>query len=145
MTRIKTDWEVLVEQLKRFEGKRNSMYKCPAGFNTIGYGHNLDASPLSDHVIEYILMDDIVQAQQTLDRILPQWRQHDPARQMVLVNMVFQLGSNGFLKFRKFIAALDEKQYEQAAVEMLDSRAARQTPERWQELAHIMKTGKTKQ
>ena len=37
-------------------------------------------------------------------------------------------------------AALDSKDYEPAAAEMLDSKWARQTPERAEELAEIMRT-----
>jgi len=35
--------EVLIAELKRHEGFSEKMYKCPAGYNTIGYGWNVDA------------------------------------------------------------------------------------------------------
>lgn len=37
----------LLSQLKRHEGLRLWVYRCPTGHRTIGYGHNLDATPLS--------------------------------------------------------------------------------------------------
>jgi lysozyme len=35
----------LLERLQKSEGFRAKPYLCPAGFTTIGYGHNLEADP----------------------------------------------------------------------------------------------------
>ena len=37
----------LVEQVQRHEGLRLEAYLCPAGKITIGYGHNLQANPVT--------------------------------------------------------------------------------------------------
>jgi len=63
------------------------------------------------------------------------------ARQDVIVDMSYQMGINGMLGFKKMIAAIKEKDYEKAAIEMLDSRYAKQTPNRANRNANIMKTG----
>jgi lysozyme len=55
--------------------------------------------------------------------------------------MVFQMGASGVSKFRKMLAALDKKDYDLAATEMLDSRWHEQTPKRAQRLALQMRTG----
>lgn len=59
----------------------------------------------------------------------------------VLVEMVFQLGKTGVSKFRNMWAALKEKtppDYKTAAAEMLDSRWAKQTPNRAKRMSDIM-------
>ena len=55
--------------------------------------------------------------------------------------MCFQLGENGVRGFTKMLAAVRAADYETAADGMLESAWARQTPERAQELATIMRTG----
>jgi lysozyme len=62
-------------------------------------------------------------------------------RREVLVEMIFQLGLNGVLGFKKMIEALEAMDYEKAADEILDSKAARQCPERFQEYADLMRVG----
>ena len=55
--------------------------------------------------------------------------------------MVFQLGKSGVSKFRNMWKALqqDPPDYKEAAVQMLDSRWAKQTPNRANDMANLMK------
>ena len=53
--------------------------------------------------------------------------------------MCYQLGVNGFSKFKKTIYLLETEQYEEASIEMLDSLWAKQTPNRAQELSQEVK------
>ena len=57
----------------------------------------------------------------------------------VIIEMVFQLGTQGVRNFKKMILALEEKDYFEAHVQMLDSRWSKQTPGRCVELSEIMK------
>jgi lysozyme len=68
------------------------------------------------------------------------WHKLDSARQMVVMNMIFNLG-NRFDKFKKMIAALEQGDYETASVEMLDSNWAQQVKSRSTVLAKQMETG----
>ena len=54
--------------------------------------------------------------------------------------MIFQLGKTGVSKFRNMWKALqqDPPNYKEAAVQMLDSRWAKQTPNRAKEMASHM-------
>jgi lysozyme len=56
--------------------------------------------------------------------------------------MVFQLGKSGVSKFRNMWKALqqDPPQYDVASIEMLDSRWAKQTPNRAKAMADQMKS-----
>jgi len=59
---------------------------------------------------------------------------------IIIIEMVFQLGKTGVSKFRNMWKALqqDPPQYSVAASEMLDSRWAKQTPNRAKEMSKIM-------
>ena len=56
----------------------------------------------------------------------------------VVLEMVFQLGTTGVSKFKKFWKALRVKDYKTAAAEMQDSRWHSQTPKRCESLAEIV-------
>ena len=56
-----------------------------------------------------------------------------------MVEMCYQLGVSGFSKFKKTIDHLENKRYGKASAEMLDSKWARQTPNRALELSNIIK------
>jgi lysozyme len=55
--------------------------------------------------------------------------------------MAFNLGIAGLQRFTKFLAALEQKDYETAATEMLDSVWAEQVGRRAQRLAAQMRSG----
>ncbi len=65
----------------------------------------------------------------------------DPIRQKVMIDMAYNLGMTGLLKFRKMIAAIELGDYGAAADQMLDSRWARQVKTRAERLAEMMRTG----
>ena len=59
---------------------------------------------------------------------LPQEARH------ILVNMCFQLGQGGLSKFKNMNSAVEEQAWSRMSEEMMDSRWARQTPERAERL-----------
>lgn len=65
----------------------------------------------------------------------------DTPRQEVIVNLLFNLGAGTFRKFKRAIAAMKEARWDDAAAEILDSRAARQTGQRYHRLARVLATG----
>ena len=60
---------------------------------------------------------------------------------ILIIEMIFQLGKTGVSKFRNMWKALaeDPPNYNVASIEMLDSRWAKQTPNRAKEMAEHMK------
>jgi lysozyme len=54
--------------------------------------------------------------------------------------MAFQLGRARLGKFVRFIGAVHLGKWDEAAAELLDSKAAKQTPARYQQLAAMMKS-----
>ena len=133
----------LIEQLKRHEGLRLKPYRCTAGKLTIGYGRNIDDKGITEIEAEDLLYHDIKECERALYTKLPKLMDElNQARRDVLINMAFNLGINGLLKFKMMISALDNNDYKEACWQMLDSRWARQVGERANELSEQMRTGK---
>jgi len=139
-----------LNQLKRHEGLRLEAYICPAGALTIGYGHNLDVFPLwdlgeGDRISEaqagQILELDARRFAADLDRELPRWRKLTEPRQAVLLNMAFNMGVAGLLRFRRMLSALEAGDFARAASEMLDSKWKSDVKGRAYELAAQMQSG----
>jgi lysozyme len=60
---------------------------------------------------------------------------------MVLVDMCFNLGISRFMGFKRMIEALRSEDYDRAAIEMINSRWAKQVRNRSTELAKMMVGG----
>lgn len=125
--------------LEIHEGKRSRPYQCSAGKTTIGIGHNLDDSDLPEEVIQHIFTLDIKGCLVTCDKLFKTWHMLPDMKQVVLANMAFQLGYNRLKGFKKLIAAANAKDWQEASRQMLDSKWARQVPNRANELAEIMR------
>lgn len=139
--------KLLIEELRRDEGVRDSPYLDSEGIKTVGVGHNLEAHPLelsyplTNEQVNQILADDLVRVFSGLDRKIGWWRNLSYARQRVLANMAFNLGVDGLLGFRRMILAVDRGHYDQAAREMLNSKWATQVFGRAVRLAKMMAKG----
>ncbi|MCG7536512.1 glycoside hydrolase family protein [Pseudoalteromonas sp. OOF1S-7] len=129
-----------VEQVKKHEGFRRFPYYCTAGKLTIGYGRNLEQNGIAEEEAEQLLAQDVANAQAGVRRRIDIVHCNE-ARQAVLTNMAFNLGIQGLMGFNKMLEAVQCGDFERAALEMLDSRWARQVPERAQELAQQMLSG----
>lgn len=156
------------EQLILHEGVRLEVYRCPAGYNTIGVGRNLDTvglsrdeqlrvlgvsgSPSSEVIALlklrgitkgeaiFLLGNDVHQCVSDLEPF--EWYQVlDPVRQKVMLDMRFNLGLKGLLGFRATIAALKVKDYNRAAAQMTQSRWYDQVGNRAKRLVSMMRTG----
>ena len=127
------------QRIQRHEGCRLTPYRDTRGLLTVGYGHLLER-PISQVEAEQLFDADFEAAHAASLRIVP--AVVSPARRGVLVEMCFQLGERGVRRFRRMLAAVAAEDWNLAADEMLDSRWARQTPERCRSLAEIMRNGR---
>lgn len=130
--------ESLIDMLIRHEGLALKPYRCTAGKLTVGIGRNLEDTGLTENESRYLAENDLGRIRQELDQAIPWWRALDEKRQTVVLNMAFNLGTAGLLKFTKFLHALSHGEYERAAGEMLDSLWAKQVHRRAVELASLM-------
>lgn len=129
---------VLIESVRRHEGYRRYPYRDTVGVLTIGYGRNLEAVGVLPEEAEQMLLNDLGRAVDAASRYWWWFGLPDDA-QRVVVEMIYQLGPLGFARFVRMIGALERGDYDAAADEMLESRWARQTPERARELAERMR------
>jgi len=137
---MSVDMRSLTEQLILHEGLRQNPYYCTAGKLTIGVGRNLEAVGISKAEAMFMLENDIIRVMAELDEHLSWWRDLSQTRRHVLVDMAFNLGVFGLLKFQNALKAMQEERFADAAVEMLDSRWAQQVGNRAKTLAKMMET-----
>ena len=136
------DIGLLAEELKRDEGKSpdGCGYKCTADKWTIGYGHNIEDNPIPEHIAEALLSHDIGQALAQCERFAWFYLLNG-VRKRIIVNMVFNIGFNGVCNFKKMIAAIEDKDFDLAADEMVDSKWYKQVGERAQRVVAMMRWG----
>jgi lysozyme len=134
-----------VEQIKRHEGLVLHAYKDHLGYLTIGIGRMIDkrkGGGISEAEAEYLLQNDIGSIVSVLHRNITVFDTLCAPRRAVLMNMAFQMGVTGLMKFKKTLSLIEAGDYEAAGDNMLKSLWAKQTPERAQEMAEQMRTGK---
>ena len=131
--------EDLLKRIKEHEGFRSRVYKCTEGYDTIGYGFAIKDLELDEDIAEEILLRKL---EKLMKRIRDKfdWLDSVPhAVQGVLINMAYQMGVSGVSKFKKALHAMQMMQWKIAADELLDSRWAKQTPNRAKELSEIIR------
>ena len=135
----------LKARIKKHEGFRDVMYKDSLGFATIGYGHLIlptdnyvDGKQYSKEVLDAVFDKDFQNALDNANKLMSGYDLVNQAKE-VICEMVFQLGIGGVSKFKNMWKALEKEDYYTASQEMLDSRWARQTPKRAEDLSNIMK------
>ena len=130
----------IIEKIALEEGFRGRMYKCPADKWTIGYGFNLEALDMPEEVAQFWLSVLVKDTEETLD-MLGWYGGLNEARRLAVTDMAYQIGVRGLCGFRRMAACLADKDYETAAIELLDSKYARQTPARAKRNADIIRSG----
>ena len=133
----------LIESIKQHEGFRSKVYDDSLGIPTIGYGFAIKDLELEEDICDMILERKLSILKERIENKF-QWYRYMPQEiKDVVVEMCYQLGVYGFSRFKKTIAYIQNKQWEEASVEMLDSRWAEQTPGRAREMSNrVKKLGK---
>lgn len=127
--------------LVRHEGLRLYPYTDTVGKLTIGVGRNIEDRGITAEEAAFLLDNDITFVfQQLSKRAVGVFTSLDEVRQHVLLDMAF-MGIEKVLGFRKMWKAIERRDFEAAAREMLDSKWATQVGVRATELAAMMKDG----
>ena len=140
--------EDVKQRIKEHEGFRDTVYSDSLGFATIGYGHLVrpneqweEGTEYSKEQLEIVFKTDFNNALAHANSLMDSMALHVQAKE-VIVEMVFQLGIAGVQKFKKMWEALRQGDYHEASIQMLDSRWAKQTPNRAQDLSNVMRACK---
>lgn len=131
----------LRSHLLKEESYEQFAYRDTNGFLTIGIGRNLDSVGLSMDEALFLLNSDINRAENALLKRCPWYAPLDDNRKVIVVDMTFNLGIDGFLAFKKMIQCIVDKDYVGASKEMLDSTWSKQVGERAIDLAKAMESG----
>lgn len=114
----------LIERIIEHEGIRKSVYKDSLGYDTIGIGFLCDArknAGLSVDECMLILNSRIANLERQL--IVNSWfTKQDLVRKGVLVELAYNLGVAGLKRFKKFLTAMDAREYDVAVDELIDSK-----------------------
>ena len=129
----------LLDKIKEHEGFRSSVYQCTQGYDTIGYGFAIKDLELTEEIAEQILIQKLSKLESKVRKKFDWYIYLPQEGKDVIINLCYQLGINGFSKFKKTIYLLETEQYEEASVEMLDSLWAKQPPRRAKELSEVIR------
>ena len=136
----------LLESVKKHEGYRNKVYLDSLGKRTVGIGHLCvedfweDGKEYDEKFLMDTLQKDLQSSIDGAEDLCKDLKISDDAK-ILIIEMIFQLGKTGVSKFRNMWKALqqDPPEYSVAAIEMLDSRWAKQTPNRAEEMSNHMR------
>ena len=126
----------LIDSIKKHEGYVAIVYKDSLGIDTIGYGFAIKDLELDEDIGEMILERKVKNLVVRIDNKYSWYKYMPQDIKDVVIEMCYQLGVGGFSKFKKTISYLQNKQWEDASIEMLDSLWAKQTPNRAEELSN---------
>ena len=118
------------QMLVRHEGIRIFPYKCSENYLTISCGRNLETNGISEEEAMYLLDNDIKRVKEELNMNFGAWRTMPEKARMVCIDMTFQMGITGFMKFRKTRQLMELGMWLEASEEILDSKYNLQTPSR---------------
>lgn len=135
------------------EGFREKPYLCSEGYPTVGTGIRIGPKGADLKNYEFTVprevdavwlqykLNECMRSMLSNERISKAINVLDEARTAVLVSMAYQMGVAGLAQFKNTLYLVETKQFEEAATAMLDSRWARQTPNRAKRHAEQMRTG----
>lgn len=115
-----------IDRIKLHEGYRDRVYVDTVGKRTIGYGWNIDDTPIYREVAELQLRMKLAECEKELEKALDFWPNLTQARKEVLLDMCFNLGLAGLLGFKNTLRLMGDSRHEEAASQMLKSKWAEQ-------------------
>ena len=136
----------LKSRIKKNEGFSNTTYKDQLGYPTIGFGHLIKKN--ERHIFKkkhskkffiQIFEDDFNKSKKDFYRQFKNLPLEKNEKEL-LIEMTFQIGISGVIKFKKMLLNIKKKRKYLAALEMLDSLWYKQTPKRVENLIkHYLK------
>jgi len=145
----------LKEQLERHEGRRARVYKCTAGKDTIGIGHNIDAKGLppdiedyleengyiTDDMIDRLFDEDIEDALTDALKLYPNLYRWSENVYNALLDFVFNVGYKVASTFIKTNRAINNENWELAADMLEQSKWYRQVKVRGKTIVSMIREG----
>ena len=151
------DMSEIVNRLKYHEGLRLEPYRCTRGKLTIGIGRCIDTNPftteelisigdwqhgITREMAHMLCRNDINRCISDLRKKIEFFEKLDKERQYVLIDLCFNLGIKGLLKFKNMLSSLGTGNWNKAADELLNSKYASQVGKRAIRLASTIRNGR---
>ncbi len=147
--------DALRKLIKRHEGLSLIPYKCPAGFNSIGYGWNFDANPLPTTIADHLKAHGSItpaMAEELLDisinrsiadcrKLYQDFDSYSENRRNALVDMMFNMGHRTLATFTRSNYYVRQKDWQAAAENFLKSKWAKQVKGRATEVCMLLMEG----
>ena len=133
MEQEQTIKEFIKADLRRQEGVSTAAYQDSLGYWTIGVGRLIDTrkgSGLTLDEVNLLLDNDVERCYRECQKELPFFDRLAVNQRRALVNMAFQMGVSGLLKFKRLLAAVEAGDNKLAWREGMSSLWAKQTPKR---------------
>ena len=143
------DLEVLRKQIEADEGCKYEIYLDHLGLPTFGIGHLVTESDeeynrpvgtfiTTDRVAE-CFNKDVGTVLEDCERLYPDFDSLPEEVQLIIANMMFNMGYPRLSKFKGMKAGVDARDWQQAADEMVDSKWYRQVTNRAERLVQRMR------
>tara|TARA_B100000035_G_scaffold278340_1_gene257220 strand:+ start:4756 stop:5202 length:447 start_codon:yes stop_codon:yes gene_type:complete len=120
------------KQIEIDEGRVEEVYLDSLGLPTFGIGHLIktgdpeygfpEGAKIPAERVDEVFDEDFAHHIHECELLFANFYEYHDEVQEVLINMMFNMGRTRLSKFRKFIAAIDSKDYNEAANQMVDSR-----------------------
>jgi len=143
------DLEVLRKQIEADEGCKYEIYLDHLGLPTFGIGHLVIESdeennqpvgtPVSTDRVTECFNRDVETVLDDCERLYPDFDTLPEEVQLIIANMMFNMGRPRLSKFKGMKAGVDARDWQQAADEMVDSVWYRQVPNRAKRLVQRMR------
>ncbi|UYU30296.1 lysozyme family protein [Siccibacter colletis] len=135
------------------EGYRERPYIDTEGFPTVACGIKIGpkGAPLSNYTFSVprgvgdvwlqVFTDKVIAQCSSTPSIRAALQKCNPARADILYSMAYQMGVNGLAGFKNTLAMIAAGKFDEASSGMLNSKWARQTPNRARRHAEVMSSG----
>ena len=144
------DINKLREELERDEGVKYEVYNDHLGFPTFGIGHLIiDSDPeygavigteVRDYRVKEAFEEDVQNVLTDCEKLYVQWEHLPEEVQLIIANMMFNMGRTRLSKFKGMKAGVDSRDWNKAADEMVDSRWYKQVTNRADRLVERMRS-----
>ena len=122
--------DLVKERLIKWEAMGLKPYECSQGYTSIGVGRNLETNGITKEEAIYLLDNDIENVIAKLDKYWPVYKTFPEEAQAICMDLVFNMGINSWLAFRKTRAYMELGEWEEAGKELLNSKYAQQVGRR---------------
>ena len=142
------DIEILKKQLIEDEGCKYEIYLDHLGYKTFGIGHLCKAtdpendlevgSEVSKERVDECFINDIEKVIEDCIILYDDFYTLPDDAQLIVANMMFNLGRPRLTNFVRMRKAVNEGNFSEAKIQMLDSKWAKQVPNRAERLSERM-------